>query len=46
MAYVTVCLDHAFFQVLGMKEPENESVESNGTIHRNAEGGGFWFVEK
>jgi hypothetical protein len=45
MAYVTVCLDHASFQVLGMQEPENECVKRNGTMHRKADGGGFWCVE-
>jgi hypothetical protein len=27
MVYVTVCLDHAFFQMLGMYEPENKCVK-------------------
>ena len=46
MIYVTVCLDHAFFQMLGMKELENECVKYNGTMTRKGEGGGFWCVEK
>jgi len=46
MAYFTVCLDHASFQMLGMYEPESKCVKCNGSMPRKAEGGEFWCVEK
>jgi hypothetical protein len=46
MVYVTVSLDHAVFQMLGMLERENECVKCNGIMPRKAEGGGFWCVVK
>jgi hypothetical protein len=46
MAYFTVCLDHAFFQMFGMCEPESECVKCNGTMLRKAEDGGFLCAEK
>jgi hypothetical protein len=42
MAYITVCLDHPFLQVLSMYEPECECVKCNGTMPKKAEGGEFW----
>jgi len=46
MVYVSVCLDHTSFQMLGMYEPENVCVKSNGTMHRKTDSGGFWCAEK
>jgi hypothetical protein len=46
MVYVTVCLDYALLQVLGMQQPENECVKYNSTMSRKGEGGGVWCVVK